>query len=167
MPITPFHFGLGAALHSAAPKRVSFLAFCAANVLIDLESLYNLVADRYPVHAFLHTYIGATLMVVATVALFLGLRWFAAKFWLPDIFGWQALRAPPIILGATLGAYSHIVLDSIMHADIQPFSPFSSANPLQGLIPIDALHIVLLVLAGIGIAVVALRKAKDANSLQR
>jgi len=159
MPVTPFHFGLGAALHSAAPKRVSFLAFCAANVLIDFESLYNLIASRYPVHAFLHTDLGATLMVAATVALFLGLRWFAAKFWLPNIFDWQALRAPPIILGAALGAYSHIVLDSIMHSDIQPFSPFSSANPLLGLIPIDTLHIALLVLAGVGIAVVALRKA--------
>ena len=48
MPVTPFHFGPGAALHAVAPKHVSFLAFCAANILIDLESLYNLRTDILP-----------------------------------------------------------------------------------------------------------------------
>jgi hypothetical protein len=61
MPITPFHFGPGALLHAMAPRHVSFIAFCAANVLIDVESLYNLVNQRHPVHAFFHTYAGATL----------------------------------------------------------------------------------------------------------
>lgn len=158
MPITPFHFGLGAALHATAPRRVSFLAFCAANVFIDIESLYNLVLHRHPVHAFLHTYIGATLIAVATVAVFLALRWFAGRFWLPNLFAWQALQVRQVALGSILGAYSHVVLDSVMHADIQPFSPFSSANPLFGAVPLGALHIALLVLAGIGIAVVGLRK---------
>ncbi len=158
MPITPFHFGLGAALHSAAPKRVSFLSFCAANVLIDIESLYNLVLRQHPVHAFLHTYIGATLMVVATVALFLVLRLFASKFWLPNPFSWQALLVQPVALGAAFGAYSHVVLDSVMHADIQPFSPFSSSNPLLGVAPLGTLHIALLVLAAVGVAVVGLRR---------
>jgi len=158
MPITPFHFGLGAALHSAAPKRVSFLSFCAANVLIDIESLYNLVLRQHPVHAFLHTFIGATLMVVATVALFLVFRWFASKFWLPNSFSWQAPLVPPVALGAALGAYSHVALDSVMHADIQPFSPFSSANPLLGVVPLGTLHIALLVLAAVGVAVVGLRR---------
>ena len=37
MPITPFHFGPGAALHVLAPRHVSFLAFCAANVVIDVK----------------------------------------------------------------------------------------------------------------------------------
>ncbi|MCV2419112.1 hypothetical protein [Paucibacter sp. DJ2R-2] len=157
MPVTPFHFGLGAALHSAAPKRVSFLSFCAANVLIDVESLYNLVLGQHPVHAFMHTFVGATLMVVATVALFLVLRSFASKFWLPNPFGWQSLLVPPVALGAALGAYSHVVLDSVMHADIQPFSPFSSANPLLGVIPLGTLHLALLVLAALGVAVVGLR----------
>lgn len=42
MPVTPFHFGPGALLHATAPRHVSFLAFCGANVLIDLEPLYYL-----------------------------------------------------------------------------------------------------------------------------
>lgn len=138
--------------------RVSFLSFCAANVLIDIESLYNLVLRRHPVHAFLHTYIGATLIVAATIVLFLAMRWFASKFWLPNLFRWQALLVPSVALGAAFGAYSHILLDSLMHADIQPFSPFSSANPLLGVVPLGTLHIALLVLAAVGVAVVGLRR---------
>jgi len=42
-------------LQAIAPRHISFLAFCAANVLIDVESLYNLVQRRHPVHAFFHT----------------------------------------------------------------------------------------------------------------
>jgi hypothetical protein len=37
MPFTPFHFGPGAVVHSAAPKHISFLAFCGANVLVDVD----------------------------------------------------------------------------------------------------------------------------------
>ena len=46
MPFTPFHFGPGAALHALAPRHVSFMAFCGTNVLIDVESLVNLVTGR-------------------------------------------------------------------------------------------------------------------------
>ena len=60
MPITPFHFGPGAALHAISPRHVSFLAFCAANVLTDLESLYFLVTGQFPLHRFLHSTSGLT-----------------------------------------------------------------------------------------------------------
>ena len=66
MPITPYHFGPGALLKALAPKRVSLLAFVAANVVIDVESLVNLLAGRQPVHATLHTFIAATAVGVLT-----------------------------------------------------------------------------------------------------
>jgi membrane-bound metal-dependent hydrolase YbcI (DUF457 family) len=163
MPITPFHFGLGAALHAAAPARVSFLSFCAANVLIDFESLYNLWHGRDPVHAFLHTYVGASLIVAATLLLFLGLRWLAARLPLPDPFAWQSLTWRPVAVGAALGAYSHIVFDSVMHADIRPLAPFSDANVLYAAIPLAALHLLCLGLAAVGALVVGWRKLQAAT----
>lgn len=158
MPITPFHFGPGALMHAAAPRHVSFLSFCAANVLIDCESLYNLVHARHPVHAFFHTYIGATLVIAATVALFLGLRAFAARFWLPDFFQWRALHLWQVAVGAMLGAYSHVALDSLMHDDIQPLSPFASDNVLLGLIPFSTLHWACVGMAALGAALLAFRR---------
>ena len=157
MPITPFHFGPGALLHAAAPKHVSFLSFCATNVLIDFESLYNLIYQRHPVHAFFHTYIGATLVIAAVVLLFLGLRTFASRFWLPNLFRWRELSSMQVAIGAALGAYSHVVLDSVMHHDIQPFSPFSFGNPLLGVITLSTLHLACLALGVLGCGVVAVR----------
>jgi membrane-bound metal-dependent hydrolase YbcI (DUF457 family) len=157
MPITPFHFGLGAALHGVAPKHVSFISFCAANVFIDIESLYNLVNQRYPVHAFFHTYFGASLIAFGTVMLFIALRWFASKFWLPDIFSWRSLNIKQVAVGACLGAYSHVVFDSVMHADIRPLAPFSNANSLQGAITLTELHLLCLALALLGAAIASLR----------
>lgn len=75
MPITPFHFGPGAALHAGAPRHVSFLAFFSANVLIDLESFINFTYGFEPVHAFFHTYVGASIVVAFIAAVFAGLRW--------------------------------------------------------------------------------------------
>jgi membrane-bound metal-dependent hydrolase YbcI (DUF457 family) len=158
VPVTPFHFCPGAALHALAPRHVSFLAFCAANVLIDLESLYNLVNQRHPVHAFFHTYIGATLIIATVVLLFLGARWFAGRWWLPNLFRWQALSRIQVAIGAALGAYTHVVLDSVMHRDIQPLAPFSSANWLLGIVSLSTLHIACLVLGGFGLVVLAVRR---------
>lgn len=154
MPFTPFHFGPGALLHAAAPKHVSFLSFCAANVFIDFESLYNLVFHRYPVHAFFHTYIGATLVVATVVLLFLGLRSFASRFWLPDLLLWRELSSKQVAIGAALGGYSHVVLDSIMHRDMQPLSPFAFSNALLGVISLSTLHLACLVCGVLGGAVV-------------
>ena len=89
MPITPFHFGPGALAHVCAPRAVSFLAFCAANVLIDLESLYHLVLRHWPVHAFWHTLVGASLVWVCVLLAYLGLRAFDRRRPLPDGLRWR------------------------------------------------------------------------------
>ena len=138
MPVTPFHFGPGAALHAIAPKHVSFIAFCTANVLIDLESLYNLRNDRYPIHEFFHTYVGASIVVVATLVLFIAARK-AARF-LPNLFQWQQLTALQVLIGAAAGAYSHVALDSIMHGDMAPLAPFSQSNALLAIVSLETLH---------------------------
>jgi hypothetical protein len=70
VPVTPFHFGPGAAVHAAAPRYVSFIAFCGANVLIDIEPLTYILSHQYPVHRFFHSYAGATVIWPATVLLF-------------------------------------------------------------------------------------------------
>ncbi|AKJ27160.1 hypothetical protein [Caldimonas brevitalea] len=157
MPITPFHFGPGALLQSVAPRHVSFLSFCAANVLIDLESLYNLVYRQHPVHAFFHTYLGATLVIAATGLLFLACQWFARRFWLPNLLGWRSLMHKQVLVGAALGAYTHAALDSVMHQDIQPLWPFSTSNALLGVISLGVLHTACLALGLLGLLIVATR----------
>ncbi len=157
MPVTPFHFGLGAALHGAAPRHLSFLAFCAANVLIDVESVWNLLHGQAQVHAFFHTYVGATLAGLATAAL-CG-RWRRWRLGHP-------LPTPhrrSLLLGALLGAWSHVMLDSVMHADIRPLAPFSESNALFRLIAPPELHLILLGLGVLGGMAAWLRRLHEGD----
>lgn len=160
MPITPFHFGPGAAIHALAPQRISFLAFCAANVLIDVESLYYLSTKQYPVHRFFHTYVGATLVAILAVMLFLAARSFARRFGLSAPFKSQAPSISCIAIGAALGTYTHIVFDSIMHSDMLPFAPFSDANPLFRIVSLPALHWFCVAAGVLGVAILLFKKAK-------
>lgn len=158
MPITPFHFGPGAAIHAVSPKHVSFIAFCTANILIDVEPLYYMITHQERLHRFFHTYVGASLVALGTVALFVACRWFARRFWLPNPFQWQALGLLPVTLGAAAGTYSHIVLDSVMHSDITPFAPFSDANPLFRAISLPALHWFCLGSGAVALVILGIRQ---------
>jgi membrane-bound metal-dependent hydrolase YbcI (DUF457 family) len=140
MPVTPFHFAPGALLAQATRSRVSFLSFCAANVLIDVESLYNMVTRQPRIHTFLHTYVGATLAAVAIVALFFPARWLAVKLPQGPLLSWRRLPVSAVVWGALLGAWSHVLLDSVMHADIRPLAPFTQTNALHLVISLRSLH---------------------------
>ena len=140
MPITPFHFGPGAAIHAAAPRYVSLLAFCAANVLMDIEPLYYILTRQYPLHRFFHTYVGAAIVAISTAALFAVSRHAARALRLTNSFDWQDLGMRAVAIGAAAGTISHVLLDSVMHSDIRPFAPFSDSNPLLGVISVQALH---------------------------
>jgi hypothetical protein len=158
MPITFFHFGPGTAIHAIAPKHVSFLTFCSANVLIDIEPLYYMVTRQYPLHRFFHTYIGATIIMIATVLIFfVGLK-LSSQIRLPNLFQWQSLNPLPIWLGAVAGSYSHIVFDSVMHSDIAPLSPFSDVNVLYQLVPLSDLHLFCVFAAVSGLVILGIRR---------
>lgn len=129
-----------------------------ANVLIDIEPLYYMLTHQERLHRFFHTYVGASLVALATYALFLACRWFARKFWLPNPFQWQTLSHWAVAIGAVAGTYSHIVLDSIMHTDITPFAPFSDANPLFRMVSLSTLHWLCLGAGVMALLILGVRK---------
>lgn len=168
MPITPFHFGPGAALHALAPRRVSFIGFSVANVLMDVEPAYYLVTEGIPAHRAVHTLVGATAVAAATVLAFVAARAAAPRLRLPDLFGWRGLTAASVATGAALGTYSHVALDSLMHGDIRPLAPFSDANPLLHAVSLGTLHWACLLAGVAGLVLLGVRRlargrVKDAN----
>ena len=56
MPVTPFHFGPGAAVKAAIPRHFSFTVFCFAQVVTDCETAYHMLRHEYPLHRWMHTY---------------------------------------------------------------------------------------------------------------
>ena len=158
MPITPFHGGIGLACKGPLGRRFSFTIFTATQIAIDLESAYFLFTRQYPVHRFFHTILGASLMCL-TVALLarrpceallrsttraLGA---ARPTWLdlePGISRSTALAS------AAVGMLGHVIPDAIMHADAQPFAPWSDANPLLDAVALGDLHLGLVALGALG-----------------
>jgi membrane-bound metal-dependent hydrolase YbcI (DUF457 family) len=163
MPITPFHLGPGAALKSFAPKHVSFTIFLFTQILIDLESIYFFMKNDWPVHRFFHSYLGATVVVVIGIVIGRPICQWLLKKWNAKLSKKQKewLYVEPIIsmksaiIGLVLGAYSHIFLDSIMHSDIKPFSPFTDRNGMHGIITIDQLDLFCVLSGIVGVLILA------------
>lgn len=111
MPITPLHFGLMAPITSIWPNRISWVSFALTNIWIDALAILAVVSgDPLPGHdEWGHTFVGATLIAVMV-----------------GVFG---IRSWPWVLGAFLGAWSHIVLDMLVHKDIEPLRPMIAGNP--------------------------------------
>jgi len=158
MPFTPFHFGAGAAFHAASPRRVSFLAFCACNVITDVEPLYYMLSHQYPVHRFLHTFVGANVSWVVTLLLFLVAIRIAPLVSFPNWFGWKTLQPVPVGIGAALGSYSHVVLDGLTHQDMRPLAPFSDSNPFLGRATDGEVYVFCLAAALVGIIIIGVRR---------
>ena len=153
MPVTPFHFGPGAAIKAVIPNLFSLTAYMGANVLIDIETLYYMLTNQYPWHRFFHTYVGAGVITLAAILIMLLVGRVLKTFSIIPVWAQRELSLLPIVIGATLGASSHIVLDSIMHADIRPLAPFSDGNPLFRVIALAELHGFCLMAGGLGVLV--------------
>jgi len=170
MPVTPYHFGPGVAIKATIPRYFSFTIFCLAQVVTDCETAYHMVRGEYPLHRVLHTYLGATgvavfcIVVGRPVCQFLLRRWaewpdapFKRYFPVGHAISWEAA-----IAGAFIGAYSHVFLDSIMHPDVRPFSPFSESNPCYLLVGLVTLHLFCIVSGILGASYLALHSTAKA-----
>ncbi len=140
MPFTPFHMGPGIAIKAILQSSFSLMVFGWAQIIMDIQPLIVLLSGEGHLHGFSHTYIGATLL-----AIFSGIT---GKY-LTEIGLWvlylgkqeKALIAWWVVfLSAFIGTYSHVLIDSIMHADMEPYFPFSTANQWLGIISVEWLH---------------------------
>ena len=167
MPFTPFHMGPGAAIKAVSGKYFSLMVFGFAQVAIDIEPLVGILRGDVVLHGFTHTYLGAILIGIFSV--FIGKPFCQ---WLLRIWNYlfkskyfQWLRLTPIIswfaavTGAFIGTFSHVFLDSMMHADMHPFAPFSTANDVLFLMPVGWVYLLCVFLGVFGIMIIALVSA--------
>jgi hypothetical protein len=156
VPFTPFHMGPGIAVKAVVGRHFSLMVFGFSQVAIDIEPLVRILHGDEVLHGFTHTYLGATLIAIASVVIGRPVCQFFLNFWTPDpdapfltwLRGPREISWPAAIVGAVVGTYSHVLLDSIMHADMQPFAPWSDANSLLRIISVTNLHVVC-VLSGL------------------
>lgn len=141
MPFTPYHLGPGLLIKGLAPRHLSWTAFALAQVVVDVEPLVYLLRREPPFHRELHTLAGGFLAGTLAALLLLGLRKAGRHILaaglpvfrkLPPSLQAELASLPAIWIGALLGGLSHVLIDSLVYAEMQPFRPFSAANPFFG-----------------------------------
>ena len=158
MPVTPFHFGVGLLGKGLAPRRLSVSAFVASQFVIDCESgYYLLIVRQWPIHRWMHTFaLGSAVGLVVGVAVWAIVREDRSGAW-PWISADCALG--PSLLGGFFGGVTHPFLDGIMHWDIRPLRPFLDGNPLLGLVGLGMLHLLCVLAAVLGVALLVARRS--------
>ena len=148
MPFTPFHLMAGTSVKSFFPQYFSFSIFTLTNVIIDSEVLFYIYTTGIPAHKFFHTFLGASLIAIFVALFCRSLCKISLKFWniilYTKKFSLFKVEAKITRLsawcGAFVGAYSQLLLDSIMHADMMTFFPFSDLNQFHNIILTNNLH---------------------------
>ena len=150
--------GAGLVAKAALGHRISIVSFGLAQVLIDIEPGVRMIRDDDVLHGISHTLWGA--IVVGVVAALLApwlIRMIVGRYntevahygftrWIYP----ESVSAPAVWLGAFLGTFSHLVLDGLMHADMAPFAPLMSANPLLDVVAHDDVYGIMTVCAAVG-----------------
>ena len=155
MPFTPFHLGPGAVFKAIGGRHFSFMVFGGAQVLMDIEPLMRILRGDFVLHGYTHTIAGA--LLIGIVAALIGKPISASVL--------SALRIPHHPLtwlaassGAFVGTFSHVALDALMHADMQPWWPMATGNGLLGAMDVERLHMACAVLGALGLLVIAGRR---------
>lgn len=137
MPYTPYHFGPSGLVGLLLRRWIDVPVFVLANVAIDLSVLGDDVfaASDNISHQFLHFHTllvgGLAGLVLGAVMYFTGpLRALCEKgmFWLGLTYKASLKK---MLLAGLLGAWFHVAIDSIHHADVQIFWPLLDDNAIN------------------------------------
>ncbi len=148
MPFTPLHLGPATVVKAVVKEKFSLTVFGLAQLLMDIQPLAAMLGADIELHGLSHTYVGATL-----IGLISGLagRPFRRKLW--HYLGFQIqfpgqriirlnpnISWPIIMISAFFGTYSHVFLDSFMHADLTPYYPLAIENTWVHIFSIEQLY---------------------------
>lgn len=153
---------MGAALFikPALDRNFSVITFGIAQVAMDIEPGVRMVLGTDVLHGATHTILGALIMAVLVMLIAPGICNCLLAKWNKEVIYYKqpwllhagAASKTAIIMCALFGTLSHVFLDSLMHHDIHPLSPFSQANPCMGLISHDGVYQACVVAGVFGVA---------------
>ncbi|NHI88956.1 MAG: hypothetical protein EAX87_05485 [Candidatus Thorarchaeota archaeon] len=156
MPFTPYHFGPALFIGILLFPFIDLATIMVASVILDLEPLAVILFDlQMPLHAFFHTYLGATI-----VACGLSVSLYPFRKYLNEIVSFFGLKQESsmrhIISASFIGTYSHVLLDSFLYSEMNPFFPLLG-NPFVGLLGFGFVYNLCVVLGVAGFFIYLLR----------
>ena len=128
MPFTPYHFAPAGLIGLPFYKRMDLPLFVFSNVAIDVEVLVDMkFFPGLPIHGYAHTLIGAMAagIVIALLA-------YPVRSLLAGAMSIVNLNYKPtfvkMLIGAILGGWFHVIVDSFCWYDVIPFWPLQKYN---------------------------------------
>ena len=129
MPITPLHLGLLAPINHLLPGKVNNLSFWLVTLWLDASAIayyaFGLEMGEFhgpDTHSFIAAFALGGAIAVGGFAYFVIKSFFVYTRKNEDAaFAW--------VLGAFLGAFTHILLDAMVHSEMLPIHPLRG-NPL-------------------------------------
>jgi membrane-bound metal-dependent hydrolase YbcI (DUF457 family) len=131
--------GPGILVKAILQGSFSLLVFGWTQILMDIQPLLVMLTGEGHLHGFSHTYIGGSLIAVFAALTGKYLAELGLKILRIDKQRLTILW-PVAFLSAFIGSVSHVLLDSIMHTDVEPFYPISLGNHFYGLVSVAVLH---------------------------
>lgn len=146
MPFTPVHMGPGIFIKSLLQGSFSVMIFGWSQIVMEIQPLVVLVIGEGYLHGFSHTFIGASMIAIFSALAGKG----ASEYILNKVVRCYCkeqvyLKWHIVIVSAFIGTFSHVLLDAIMHFDVQPYFSITLGNPFLGLLSIEVLHMLCLI----------------------
>lgn len=113
MPFTPFHMGIGVAAKAIAPRLVSIQVFGLTQIAMDIEPGIGMATGNEALHGWTHTLWGAVPVALGCVVTWKLLE--RRRIWR---WTFEPLQATTLWLSAFLGAWTHVLLDVLIHLDM-------------------------------------------------
>lgn len=113
MPFTPFHMGAGVIAKSIAPRYISIQAFALSQIAMDIEPAIGMAKGSDVLHGWTHTFGGSLFVVFVATLLWKLIEDRRLYRWTLPALDWKVLCATMLI-----GAWSHVVLDALIHRDM-------------------------------------------------
>ncbi len=152
MPFTVFHLGPALLLGLLLYRYLDFPTFVAANVIVDLRAAVIFVGLwEGQIHGPMQTFLGATLTALVLAAVMH--RFYRPVQEVMQAFGLGQVRQRRRILAAAVaGTWLHVVMDSMLWPDMQPFAP-SAWNPFLGLVSLETMYAFTIVAGALAVPV--------------
>lgn len=151
MPFTPLHMGPGMLAKSVLQDRFSLMLFGWSQVVMDIQPLTVMLTGEGQLHGITHTYLAAPFL--ALIAALTGKHLAAMALTILEIPARLPISWPVAFFSSLLGTFSHVLLDNLMHADLQPFAPWFHNNAFLGVLSISQLHSFCIISGVIGLAI--------------
>lgn len=140
MPFTPFHMGPGIAIKALLQGSFSVMVFGWTQILMDIQPLVVLITGEGHLHGFSHTFVGGSIIAVISALTGkylseLGLSILGIDKGKRINIAWWV-----VFLSAYIGVFSHVLLDAVMHSDVEPFYPFNTDNVFLGYLSYAGIH---------------------------